>query len=169
MATMNRASRCRYLSADVINSPVRSRKMTRFHRSIARFAFPAPARPALASRVRRAGRRGHARHRRRGHRRAAGAEPMTAPGTWSSPPRGAIAVPATASPSRVIGSRVSSAGGGRVSGTVNRAGGGGGQCFGRRIHGERRRPARRRLAARAAGSGIITGDRCSGTWQATRS
>src|SRR6186713_2390381 len=25
--------------------------------------------------------------------------PMTAPGTWSSPPRGAIAVPATASPS----------------------------------------------------------------------
>ena len=63
---------------------------------------------------------------------------------------------------------MSSAGGGRVSGTVKRGGvvavnvsvgaskaGGGGRLAGN----QRRRPW----------SGIITGDRCSGTWQATRS
>ena len=46
-------------------------------------------------------------------------------------------------PFTVTGSRVSSAGGGRVSGSVNRAGARCGQCFGRRIQGEWRRPARR--------------------------
>ncbi|HKU04980.1 MAG TPA: hypothetical protein VJR30_02835 [Bradyrhizobium sp.] len=64
--------------------------------------------------------------------------------------------------------RVSSAGGGRVSGSVNRAGGvavavsvgashasGGGRLVGNSGSGR--------------WSGIITGDRCSGTWQATRS
>ncbi|WKA28753.1 hypothetical protein [Bradyrhizobium roseum] len=71
-------------------------------------------------------------------------------------------------PFLVMGSRVSSAGAGQVSGTVNRAGvvavnvsvgastaSGGGRLAG----------------AIGAGSwrGIITGDRCSGTWQASRS
>jgi hypothetical protein len=70
-------------------------------------------------------------------------------------------------PFTVIGSRVSSAGGGRVSGSVSRAGvvavrvsvgashaSGGGRLVG----------------SYGAGSwrGIITGDYCSGTWQATR-
>jgi hypothetical protein len=70
-------------------------------------------------------------------------------------------------PFMVMGSRVSSAGGGRVSGSVNRAGAvavnvsvgaskasGGGRLAG--------------AYGRGAWHGIITGDRCSGTWQATR-
>ncbi|MGY8710545.1 hypothetical protein RAD16_32820 [Bradyrhizobium sp. 18BD] len=71
-------------------------------------------------------------------------------------------------PFTVTGGRVSSAGGGRVSGTVSRAGSvavhvsvgashasGGGRLAG--VYG--------------AGSwrGVISGDQCSGTWQATRS
>jgi hypothetical protein len=71
-------------------------------------------------------------------------------------------------PFTVVGTRVSSAGGGRVEGTVNRAGGvavrvsvgasrasGGGRLVGNRGSG--------------SWSGIISGDRCSGSWQATRS
>jgi hypothetical protein len=71
-------------------------------------------------------------------------------------------------PFLVMGGRVSSAGGGRVSGSVNRSGGvavavsvgasrasGGGRLIGN--------------AGSGRWSGIITGDRCSGTWQATRS
>ena len=71
-------------------------------------------------------------------------------------------------PFLVTGSRVSSAGGGRVSGSVSRSGGvavavsvgashasGGGRLVGN--------------AGAGRWSGIITGDRCSGTWQATRS
>jgi hypothetical protein len=71
-------------------------------------------------------------------------------------------------PFLVSGTRVSSAGGGHVSGSVNRAGGvavavsvgashatGGGRLAGRSGSGR--------------WSGMITGDRCSGTWQATRS
>ena len=71
-------------------------------------------------------------------------------------------------PFSVFGSRVSSAGGGRVSGSVNRAGAvavnvsvgaskasGGGRLAG--------------TSGAGAWHGIITGDRCSGTWQATRS
>jgi hypothetical protein len=71
-------------------------------------------------------------------------------------------------PFTVTGSRVSSAGGGRVSGSVNRAGAvavnvsvgaskasGGGRLAG--------------VSGKDAWHGIITGDRCSGTWQATRS
>ena len=70
-------------------------------------------------------------------------------------------------PFTVIGSRVSSAGGGRVSGSVSRAGvvavrvsvgashaSGGGRLVGRYGAGWWR--------------GIITGDYCSGAWQATR-
>jgi hypothetical protein len=70
-------------------------------------------------------------------------------------------------PFTVAGNRVSSAGGGRVEGSVNRAGGvavrvsvgaskasGGGRLAGN--------------AGRGSWNGIISGDRCSGTWQATR-
>src|ERR1700744_2077274 len=70
-------------------------------------------------------------------------------------------------PFTVNGSRVTSAGGGRVSGSVNRGGGvavqvsvgashasGGGRLVG--------------VSGAGSWSGIIQGDRCSGTWQATR-
>ncbi|WP_431205868.1 hypothetical protein ACQ86E_14020 [Bradyrhizobium betae] len=70
-------------------------------------------------------------------------------------------------PFTVTGSRVSSAGGGRVSGTVRRGGAvavqvsvgashasGGGRLAG--------------VAGAGSWKGIISGDRCSGTWQATR-
>ena len=70
-------------------------------------------------------------------------------------------------PFLVRGGRVSSAGGGHVSGSVSRSGSvavavsvgashasGGGKLFGNSGSGR--------------WSGIITGDRCSGTWQATR-
>ncbi|MBR0824814.1 hypothetical protein JQ596_04640 [Bradyrhizobium manausense] len=71
-------------------------------------------------------------------------------------------------PFTVTGGRVSSAGGGRVSGRVNRRGAvavhvsvgashadGGGRLGG--------------AAGAGSWNGIISGDRCSGTWQATRS
>jgi hypothetical protein len=70
-------------------------------------------------------------------------------------------------PFTVVGPRVTSAGGGRVSGSVSRAGGvavqvsvgashasGGGKLAG--------------VSGAGSWSGIIQGDRCSGTWQATR-
>lgn len=71
-------------------------------------------------------------------------------------------------PFTVTGSRVSSAGGGQVSGSVNRSG---------RVAvavsvGESRASGGGRLVGNFGSgrwSGIITGDRCSGTWQATRS
>jgi hypothetical protein len=99
-------------------------------------------------------------------RRAAG----TYDGTWNvvfattrGGCRSGYSVPFT-----VIGSRVSSAGGGRVSGSVNRAG-----AVAVRVSvGASRASGGGRLAGTSgAGSwrGIITGDRCSGTWQATRS
>ena len=71
-------------------------------------------------------------------------------------------------PFLVTGTRVSSAGGGRVSGSITRAGAvavnvsvgasrasGGGRLAG--------------TSGTGSWSGVITGDRCSGTWQATRS
>jgi hypothetical protein len=71
-------------------------------------------------------------------------------------------------PFTVAGSRVSSAGGGRVSGSINRGGAvavnvsvgaskasGGGRLAG--------------VSGTGSWSGIITGDRCCGRWQATRS
>jgi hypothetical protein len=70
-------------------------------------------------------------------------------------------------PFTVTGSRVTSAGGGRVSGSINRGGGvavqvsvgashatGGGRLAGTAGYGSWR--------------GVISGDSCSGTWQATR-
>ncbi|WP_426612387.1 hypothetical protein [Bradyrhizobium sp. McL0616] len=71
-------------------------------------------------------------------------------------------------PFTVTGNRVSSAGGGRVSGSVNRRGvvavevsvGASHATGGGRLSG---------AAGNGAWKGIISGDRCSGTWQATRS
>jgi hypothetical protein len=71
-------------------------------------------------------------------------------------------------PFLVTGSRVSSAGGGRVSGTVNR----GGAVAVHVSVGASKASGGGRLAGTSgvgSWSGIITGDRCSGTWQATRS
>ena len=70
-------------------------------------------------------------------------------------------------PFTVTGNRVSSAGGGRVSGSVNR----GGAVAVRVSVGASKASGGGRLAGSyGAGSwrGIITGDYCSGTWQATR-
>ncbi len=70
-------------------------------------------------------------------------------------------------PFTVTGSRVSSAGGGRVSGRINRSGA-------VAVHvsvGASHASGGGRLAGmNGAGSwrGIISGDQCSGTWQATR-
>jgi hypothetical protein len=71
-------------------------------------------------------------------------------------------------PFTVIGSRVSSAGGGRVSGSVSRAG-----VVAVRVSvgASRASGGGRLVGSYGAGwwRGIITGDYCSGTWQATRS
>ena len=71
-------------------------------------------------------------------------------------------------PFTVIGGRVSSAGGGRVSGSVNRAGA---VAVNVSVGASRASGGGRLVGSYGAGAwrGIITGDRCSGTWQATRS
>lgn len=71
-------------------------------------------------------------------------------------------------PFSVAGNRVSSAGGGKVDGRVNRTGsvavmvkvGASHASGGGRLAGN---------AGSGAWNGVISGDRCSGTWQATRS
>jgi hypothetical protein len=71
-------------------------------------------------------------------------------------------------PFQVAGSRVSSAGGGRVSGSVNRVGA---VAVNVSVGASKASGGGRLAGTSGAGSwsGIITGDRCSGTWQATRS
>ena len=71
-------------------------------------------------------------------------------------------------PFTVAGSRVSSAGGGRVSGTVKRSGTVAVQVS---VGASHARGGGRLAGVNGAGSwkGIISGDQCSGTWQATRS
>ena len=71
-------------------------------------------------------------------------------------------------PFLVTGGRVSSAGGGRVAGSVNR---GGGVAVQVSVGASRASGGGRLVGNSGAGSwsGIISGDRCSGTWQATRS
>jgi hypothetical protein len=71
-------------------------------------------------------------------------------------------------PFTVTGGRVSSAGGGRVSGSVSRAGG---VAVNVSVGASRASGGGRLVGSSGAGSwrGIISGDRCSGTWQATRS
>jgi hypothetical protein len=70
-------------------------------------------------------------------------------------------------PFMVAGSRVSSAGGGRVSGSVNRNGT---VAVNVSVGASRASGGGRLARGYGAGAwhGIITGDRCSGTWQATR-
>ena len=71
-------------------------------------------------------------------------------------------------PFTVAGARVTSAGGGRVDGSVGR----GGNVAVRVAVGASRASGGGRLAGpygTGAWSGIISGERCSGTWQATRS
>jgi hypothetical protein len=71
-------------------------------------------------------------------------------------------------PFTVAGGRVSSAGGGRISGSVSRAG----SVAVRVSVGQSRASGGGRVSGRSGAgywSGIISGDRCSGTWQATRS
>jgi hypothetical protein len=71
-------------------------------------------------------------------------------------------------PFTVRGSRVTSAGGGRVSGSINR---GGSVAVSVSVGASRASGGGRLAGGSGAGSwsGIISGDRCSGTWQATRS
>ena len=71
-------------------------------------------------------------------------------------------------PFTVSGSRVSSAGGGRVSGSVNRAGA---VVVNVSVGASKASGGGRLAGTSGSGSwrGIITGDRCSGTWQAARS
>jgi hypothetical protein len=71
-------------------------------------------------------------------------------------------------PFTVTGRRVSSAGGGRVSGSVNRAGG---VAVNVSVGASKASGGGRLARTSGAGvwHGIITGDRCSGTWHATRS
>ncbi|MBR1210412.1 hypothetical protein [Bradyrhizobium sp. JYMT SZCCT0180] len=71
-------------------------------------------------------------------------------------------------PFQVTGTRVSSAGGGRVSGSVSR---GGAVAVNVSVGASKASGGGRLAGTSGAGSwsGIITGDRCSGTWQATRS
>jgi hypothetical protein len=70
-------------------------------------------------------------------------------------------------PFSVAGGRVFSAGGGRVSGSVNRAGG---VAVSVQVGASRASGGGRLAGNYGAGfwRGIISGDRCSGTWQATR-
>jgi hypothetical protein len=70
-------------------------------------------------------------------------------------------------PFTVTGNRVSSAGGGRVSGTVHR---GGAVAVQVSVGASHATGGGRLGGAAGAGSwnGIISGDRCSGTWQASR-
>ena len=71
-------------------------------------------------------------------------------------------------PFLVTGTRVSSAGGGRVSGTVTRTGA---VAVNVSVGASKASGGGRLAGTSGAGSwsGIITGDRCSGTWQAIRS
>jgi hypothetical protein len=68
----------------------------------------------------------------------------------------------------VTGNRVSSAGGGRVSGRVKR---GGAVAVEVSVGASHATGGGRLVGVNGAGSwrGIISGDQCSGTWQATRS
>ncbi|MBB4379395.1 hypothetical protein SAMN05216573_101143 [Bradyrhizobium sp. Rc3b] len=70
-------------------------------------------------------------------------------------------------PFTVTGSRVSSAGGGRVSGKINR---GGAVAVQVSVGASHASGGGRLAGVNGAGSwrGVISGDQCSGTWQATR-
>jgi hypothetical protein len=142
--------------------------MTQFHRSIARFAdFPnlrtlrwLPVLAAIAAAV--VPSTADAATRTRG----GGAYD----GTWNvvfATTRGNCSSGYSV-PFQVAGNRVSSAGGGRVSGSVTRIGA---VAVSVSVGASKASGGGRLAGTSGAGSwsGIITGDRCSGTWQATRS
>ena len=128
--------------------------------------FPAFPPPALVPGVRGPRRGSRAGHRGRRHRvRGGGAYD----GTWNvvfATTRGNCSSGYSV-PFQVAGNRVSSAGGGRVSGTVNR---GGAVAVNVSVGASKASGGGRLAGASGAGSwsGIISGDQCSGTWQATR-
>lgn len=162
---MNRRAPFGDESVIVVNAPsVNRTKMTRFHRSIAQFATFSTLRwvPVFAA-------------------LATIAAPATADaaaglraggaynGTWNvvfATTKGNCSSGYSV-PFQVAGNRVSSAGGGRVSGTVNR---GGAVAVNVSVGASKASGGGRLAGTSGAGSwsGIITGDRCSGTWQATR-
>ena len=138
--------------------------MTHFHRSIARLAaFPRLRRPLswlpVLAMLATAAAPGTADAAARGY-----------DGTWTTvfaTTRGNCSSGYSV-PFNVVGTRVSSAGGGRVSGSINPAGGVAVQVS----VGASNASGRGRLVGNSGAgswSGIITGDRCSGTWQANRS
>jgi hypothetical protein len=167
LAMMNRETSFCYLSLIChYHLGAEQEEMTRFQRSIARFNALSgrralrwlPVFAALAAVAAPGGADAAA-------RRAAGAYD----GTWNvvfATTRGncssGYSVPFT-----VRGSRVSSAGGGRVSGSVNRAGA---VAVNVSVGASKASGGGRLAGSYGAGAwrGIITGDRCSGTWQATR-
>ena len=141
--------------------------MAHFHRSIVRFAvFPSPRSlrwlPILVALGAIAAAPADAATR---HRFAGAYD-----GTWNvvfATTRGTCSSGYSV-PFQVAGNRVSSAGGGRVSGTVNR---GGAVAVNVSVGASKASGGGRLVGTSGAGAwrGIITGDRCSGTWQATRS
>jgi hypothetical protein len=100
---------------------------------------------------------------------AAGPRPGAYDGTWhvTFTTRAGNCSSTNSAPFAVTGTRVSSAGGGRVTGGVRRNGA-------VAVHislGMSRASGTGRLAGNSGSgrwSGVITGDRCSGTWVATR-
>src|SRR5437016_521621 len=153
---------------DVINIPSGVGTMTRFQRSIGSFDASPGLRTARWLPV------------------LAALAVMAAPVSAEAAPRGARAIRAYdgtwnvvfattrgncssgySVPFTVIGRRVSSAGGGRVSGSVSRIG----SVAVNVSVGASKASGGGRLAGNSgigAWSGVITGDHCSGTWQATR-
>ena len=101
---------------------------------------------------------------------AAGVKPGAYDGTWNvtfATTRGTCSSGYSV-PFTVVGARVTSAGGGRVSGSVNRAGAVAVQVS---VGASHAAGGGRLAGTSGAGSwrGIIQGDNCSGTWQAARS
>ena len=158
---MNREDRSGYLWLDVY--PASPDKTHDKFRNDCR--LPPPAQPPLDSRCRRP--RSRCRPRRGRCQTVRPAAAMTASGMSFSPPPAAIAAPATAFPSRsrAAGSPPPAAAGSRARSIAAAAS-------------RSRSRSAPRMPAAAAGSrgisgagswrGVISGDRCSGTWQATR-
>jgi hypothetical protein len=101
---------------------------------------------------------------------AQAARPGAFDGTWNVTftPKAGNCHASNTVPFNVYGPRVSSAGGGKVTGGVTRKG----DVTVRIVVGASHADGRGRLAGNSGAgrwSGFITGDQCSGVWQATRS
>jgi len=101
---------------------------------------------------------------------AQAARPGAFDGTWNVTftPRSGNCRATNTVPFNVYGPRVSSAGGGKVTGGITRKG----DVTVRIVVGASYADGRGRLAGNSGAgrwSGLITGDQCSGVWQATRS